>query len=735
VIQGVLGASYGTPPATPDDPISGNTFDFASSCFATESLEVTEANCPSNTSAACVCPNAANGGVNCVPDGGVGTFVAENNTFGDVCVGTGKHFYGWFACAPQEVDGGTLPVFCSRQNLYPPDGGTGDPCSANPDGGSLATCQGTCVTGWGDCDNNLQTDGCETFLNGNDVSNCGRCGIQCTSAPANGTPACNAGTPSTCGFTCNTNYTACDGTCLANSDLLTDPNNCGSCGHACSIELPNCSGGSCTAGSSAVACSTVASVSGASIQAGEALSEGSTVINTTDGGVDICPTGTVIQAVVGASYGTPPTSDSTVSTTFSCEFGTNCYNTDSIATTEAECPENSQSCAFTASNGTFGDPCIGTTKHYYGWFVCAPETDASTSPTFCSRQNVVPPDGGVDPCGANPDGGPADCQGSCVTGTANCDGNLQTNGCETVINGVDVNNCGSCGNVCPTPSNGTAKCSAGVCGVNCNSGYTACNGSCLASGDLSNDSNNCGACGNICQGGAACISGKCSAPTTACSTVASVSGASIQVGSAPSEGSNVGSVADGGVICPTGTVVQAVLAASYGTPPAGDLTVSTSFTFGTCNDSDISGLTESTLTYTLAQCPLDTSQNCTFNSSNSNVGDPCPGIVKHYDAWFVCAPEQADAGGLPYYCSRQNVAVDGGTDPCITNPDGGPLYCGLGCAAGFGNCDSNMASNGCESDLNNDPYNCGECGNNCVALDAGIPYCNNGSCSATAPTL
>jgi hypothetical protein len=166
VIIGVLGASYGTPPASPDDPVSGNTFQFNSACYATDSLSVTQSQCPLDTAQNC-------------------TFDAYNGTFGDPCVGTGKHYYAWFACGTQVPDAGSLPVLCSRQNVTP----TGsDPCIANPDGGA-AYCSGTCLTGWGDCNNNLQYDGCETYVQGSDASNCGSCGNICSGA----TPYCKSG--------------------------------------------------------------------------------------------------------------------------------------------------------------------------------------------------------------------------------------------------------------------------------------------------------------------------------------------------------------------------------------------------------------------------------------------------------------------------------------------------------------------------------------------------------------
>ncbi len=61
-------------------------------------------------------------------------------------------------------------------------------------------------------------------------------------------------------------------------------------------------------------------------------------------------------------------------------------------------------------------------------------------------------------------------------------------GCEVMVSS-DPNNCGACGNVCPP---GVA-CRQGKCG--CPAGQTECNGQCV---DLQKDGNNCGACGNQC---------------------------------------------------------------------------------------------------------------------------------------------------------------------------------------------------------------------------------------------
>lgn len=94
------------------------------------------------------------------------------------------------------------------------------------------------------------------------------------------------------------------------------------------------------------------------------------------------------------------------------------------------------------------------------------------------------------------------------TGYGPCVGDVGPN-CGSVCANLqsDPANCGSCGLACPTIQNGTATCSAGVCGTVCIAGDTKCAGTCS---NLQSDPANCGNCGHSCGPAGTCTSGACS---------------------------------------------------------------------------------------------------------------------------------------------------------------------------------------------------------------------------------
>ena len=100
---------------------------------------------------------------------------------------------------------------------------------------------------------------------------------------------------------------------------------------------------------------------------------------------------------------------------------------------------------------------------------------------------------------------------------------------------TDANNCGSCGNHCPSGHH----CVNGKCA--CPTGETTCNGTCV---DTTTDPANCGGCGKACAAGTACVFGSClsscPAGTVACGS------ACVKLGS---DATNCGAC---GTVCPPG---------------------------------------------------------------------------------------------------------------------------------------------------------------------------------------
>ena len=341
-------------------------------------------------------------------DGGAGTVYCCNHQCSDVssdannCGACGK---------PCNPDGGAGTLACCSAKCTDPStdlnncGGCNLACAPKNATGMCASSScnvASCTTGFKDCDH-LASTGCE--INSlTDPMNCGACNNTCPTV-ANGMGGCAMGT---CGIgKCNTGFADCDKT-LSNGcekNVLTDLSNCGGCGMTCTIAngTAGCAMGACTVAS--------------------------------------C---------------TAPFRDCNAKATDGCEV---------------DLSKDLMNC------GACGNACkVGTN-------VQAASCVAST-------------------CGI----------ASCLTGFSDCNMSA-TDGCERNLQ-TDSNNCGKCGAVCALTASATAvSCTSGSCAVaTCAANTADCNKS-YSDGCETNtqtDANNCGSCGNKCPSSAPyCLSGMC----------------------------------------------------------------------------------------------------------------------------------------------------------------------------------------------------------------------------------
>ena len=132
----------------------------------------------------------------------------------------------------------------------------------------------------------------------------------------------------------------------------------------------------------------------------------------------------------------------------------------------------------------------------------------------------------------------------CPTGTSDCGGI-----CLDLQN--DVNNCGTCGNVCPEGQPGFVPgCAAGNCFFMreraCPEGQSSCNDVCV---DPQTDPANCGLCGNACAAGEICFAGQCARDHRCDAGLTNCNDVCVDVLVDPANCGACGNVCDTGHIC------------------------------------------------------------------------------------------------------------------------------------------------------------------------------------------
>ncbi|MBI5536645.1 MAG: hypothetical protein HY898_28255 [Deltaproteobacteria bacterium] len=313
---------------------------------------------------------------------------------------------------------------------------------------AASVCTGVCENGYGDCNLNKATDGCEVSLQ-TDVNNCSACGTVCsanhvTAACAGG--VCNGACESGGWTDCNTNKQT-DG-CEANTQ--TEPAHCGTCSNVCNLAnaVEGCAAGACT-------------------------------IASCNSGFGDCNT----TASDGCEVNTNTTPAHCGSCTNACNLPNAVEGCASGACTIASCNTGFGDCNTTASDGC--------------------EVNTNTTPAHCGACNT--------PCNL-PNATAGCASGACTiascTGSFKDCNTTASDGCEINTDTTPAH-CGACNTPCNLP-NATAGCASGACTIaSCTGSFKDCNTTASDGCEINTDTNaaHCGACNHACGNGGTCPTG------------------------------------------------------------------------------------------------------------------------------------------------------------------------------------------------------------------------------------
>ncbi|MFH0779952.1 MAG: hypothetical protein V1928_03800 [Parcubacteria group bacterium] len=594
---------------------------------------------------------------------------------------------------------------------------------------AYATCEGgecialRCKEGFADADNNLN-NGCEIDLT-KDSLNCGRLDNDC--ARTNVATMCVNGFCTPTG--CDANYATCPTSALlCDIHLSVDTANCGSCGYNCESVYPGsnvacnnsrCDFVSCKTGKGA--CDPNAR--GCTID----LLTNNSHCGQCNAKCDIpnvyanCESGACVPSRCKEGF-----ADADNNLLNGCEIN--------LREDSNNCGEVGHNCAFTnASSMCVNGMCVPTGCDA-GYATCP----LSSNVTYCGI-NLTTDAANCGSCGYNCEsvypGMVVTCTDSvcvptgCKDGKADC--KAAQAGCETDITNDD-NNCNGCGNKCVF-TNGIGVCLLGSCAfVGCEPGYYDLDG--LASNgceiDLTKDSNNCGEAGHNCaftNASSMCVNSVC--VPTGCdagyATCASSSNPAYCATYLPTDTANCGSC---GYNCETVYPGMVVTCADSVCVPVA------------CKD----GKADCKAAH--AGCETDTTSDvnncggCGIKCDLPNGNSACENSLCVFKG---CNPGFADCDlNLINGCEvdlTSNVAFCGRcTKSCSFANSGAvctdgvctPTTCDLWTA----DCDANMATNGCETNLLTDAKHCGSCATACGFDNAGSvctnAVCQMGTCNA-----
>ncbi|MFO0725635.1 MAG: choice-of-anchor D domain-containing protein [Myxococcota bacterium] len=286
----------------------------------------------------------------------------------------------------------------------------------------------------------------------------------------------------------------------------------------------------------------------------------------------------------------------------------------------------------------------------------------------------------------------------------------------------DGQNCGRCGTIC-SAQNGAASCVNRACVVaSCNPNFDDCNGQ-YADGcevDLRSTLNHCGTCSRACSaqnGTASCNNGNCA--------IAGCNTGFFDCNSTYADGCEANLVSDINTCgsCSTQCSVQNGGAVCNNRRCE---VASCVAPWRDCNTSYVDGC-ETNTDSSIAHCG-GCNQPCTVSNGTAVCNAGTCGV--------------GTCNGVFRDCNGQSA------DGCETNTDSNPMNCGAcnracsvangtpGCAGGsctiagctlpFADCD-NVETNGCEANLSTSILTCGNCTTSCSVAN-GVPTCLGGSC-------
>jgi hypothetical protein len=303
---------------------------------------------------------------------------------------------------------------------------------------------------------NAIDDNCDALIDNGapvltDPNNCGSCGNVCPPLP-NSTPSCLSGL---CSFVCNFGYADCNNFSLDGCEvnLLSDANNCGSCGVACFVK-PN-SSPVCVSGVCSIICNPNFGNCNSNLNDGCEINLLTNVSNCGSCGLTCPPAANATSVCVSGVC------------SIICTGNFRNCNANITDGCEVNILSNSSNC------GACGNACPSL-----------PNATVGCSSGLCF---II----------------------ACNVGFANCNG-ITGDGCEVSLS-ANTSNCGSCTTVCPTRPNSLPVCVSGVCSISCNSGFANCNANNTDGCEINllTNSSNCGACGAVCSAGKVCVNGVC----------------------------------------------------------------------------------------------------------------------------------------------------------------------------------------------------------------------------------